>query len=77
MFIQSHLVHEIFTYGFKGSFLILFAAYDKLIKYAKQKIKKVWVPFQLFTEWLVQSVQHVWDTVSSNLAGIETADKRM
>lgn len=37
MFIQSHLVHEIFTYGLKGSFLILFAASDKLIKYKTQK----------------------------------------
>lgn len=32
MFIQSHLEHEIFTYGLKGWFLIPFAASDKLIK---------------------------------------------
>lgn len=60
MFIQSHLVHEIFTYGFKGSFLILFAASDKLIKYTKQKNQESLGSIsQLFTEWLVQSVQCV------------------
>lgn len=58
MFIQSHLVHEIFTYGFKGSFLILFAASDKLIKYTKQKIKKAWVPFH-------SCLQNGWSKVFS------------
>lgn len=44
-------MHEIFTYGLKGSFLILFAASDKLIQ--KKKIKKVWVPFHscLQNDW--------------------------
>lgn len=58
MFIQSHLVHEIFTYGLKGSFLILFAASDKLIKYKTQKIKKVWFPFD-------SCLQNGWSKVLS------------
>lgn len=59
MFIQSHLGHEIFTYGLKASFLIPFAASDKLIKSFFSK--KVGSISQLFREWLVQNVQHVWD----------------
>lgn len=60
MFIQSHLVHEIFTYGLKGSILILFAASDKLIKKKKNQ-ESLGSISQLFTEWLVQSVQGGWD----------------
>lgn len=59
MFIQSHLVHAIFTYGLKGSFLIPFAASDKLIK--SIFFKKIGSISKLFTEWLVQNVQRVWD----------------
>lgn len=62
MFIQSHLGHEIFTYGLKGSFLIPFAASGKLIKSIYLFFsKKVGSISQLFTEWLVQNVQRVWD----------------
>lgn len=56
MFIQSHLVHEIFANGLNDSFLILFAASDKLIKYKTTNQESLGSISQLLTEWLVQSV---------------------
>lgn len=61
MFIPSHLVHEIFTYGLKGSFLIPFAACDKLIKSIFFFFKKIGSISKLFSEWRVQNAQRVWD----------------